>query len=231
MKSQFSELKVCSKCGIPKPPSCFHKSYGVPRPYCSECGNAQSAAYKIKNRDKIKAYEKKYREGNKDILIKRNALYRSENRDKVNEIARNSYKKHRDKYLQRSRVYQSANIDKVRAYERVYRREKRKNDILAALKVRLSNRCRDAFAYVGKKKNTKTEKLLGISVAGFKLYIEAKFKPGMSWENRSEWHIDHVIPLASARTEEDVFNLCHYLNLQPLWSTENIQKGCKIINV
>ena len=46
----------------------------------------------------------------------------------------------------------------------------------------------------------------------------------MTWENRSEWHVDHIIPLATAKTEEDVYRLNHYTNLQPLWAHENIRK-------
>ena len=51
----------------------------------------------------------------------------------------------------------------------------------------------------------------------------------MSWDNRNKWHIDHVIPLSSANTEEEVLNLCHYTNLQPLWVKENLEKSNKLI--
>jgi hypothetical protein len=37
----------------------------------------------------------------------------------------------------------------------------------------------------------------------------------MSWDNLGEWHIDHIIPLASANTEKEMIDLCHYTNLQP----------------
>jgi hypothetical protein len=35
--------------------------------------------------------------------------------------------------------------------------------------------------------------------------------------------------LSSAETEEEVYNLCHYTNLQPLWGEDNLKKGKKII--
>lgn len=35
------------------------------------------------------------------------------------------------------------------------------------------------------------------------------------------WDIDHIVPLSSAKTEEDVIRLSHFTNLQPLCSEVN----------
>ena len=51
----------------------------------------------------------------------------------------------------------------------------------------------------------------------------------MSWDNHGlyngqqcyGWDIDHIIPVSSANTEEDVIRLNHYTNLQPLCSHIN----------
>jgi hypothetical protein len=52
----------------------------------------------------------------------------------------------------------------------------------------------------------------------------------MNWDNWSQsgWHIDHIIPLASAKSEDELYKLSHYTNLQPLWWFENIAKSDKI---
>jgi hypothetical protein len=52
----------------------------------------------------------------------------------------------------------------------------------------------------------------------------------MSWENHGMygWHIDHIIPLASAKDEDEIYKLCHYTNLQPLWWFDNLSKGSKM---
>jgi hypothetical protein len=47
----------------------------------------------------------------------------------------------------------------------------------------------------------------------------------MSWENRAEWHIDHIVPLATAKCEEDVIKLNHFTNLRPLWAADNLKKN------
>ena len=61
--------------------------------------------------------------------------------------------------------------------------------------------------------------------------VEEQFVDGMSWDNYGiyGWHIDHIIPLSSAKTEEEIFKLCHYTNLQPLWAVDNLKKSNKLI--
>jgi hypothetical protein len=52
------------------------------------------------------------------------------------------------------------------------------------------------------------------------------FDVGMSWANRSEWHIDHIKPL-SLFAKEGVYdlNIINALsNLQPLWAKDNLEK-------
>ena len=62
-------------------------------------------------------------------------------------------------------------------------------------------------------------------------HLESQFTDGMSWENRSEWHIDHIRPVASFdfdSTDHPDFKKCWALNnLQPLWAADNIRKGAK----
>ena len=66
--------------------------------------------------------------------------------------------------------------------------------------------------------------------------LENKFEIWMNWENYGKyeignynvgWDLDHIIPISSAKTEEDIILLNHHTNLQPLCSKINrdIKKG------
>jgi hypothetical protein len=82
------------------------------------------------------------------------------------------------------------------------------------------------------KKNIKTMKYLGCSFEEFLNHIEKQFKPGMTWDNygRGGWHVDHIIPCNSFDLTQLQHRLAcfHFSNLQPLWESENIQKGDKV---
>lgn len=70
--------------------------------------------------------------------------------------------------------------------------------------------------------------MLGCDYGTLAAHLESKFTEGMDWSNRGKWHIDHVMPLASAKTEDELTALCHYTNLQPLWAYDNLSKGAKV---
>lgn len=80
------------------------------------------------------------------------------------------------------------------------------------------------------RKTHTSNQYLGADFDTVKLHLEPKFLPEMTWKNHGKiWHIDHIIPLASAKTEEELIKLFHYTNLQPLWARDNWSKGAKIL--
>lgn len=73
---------------------------------------------------------------------------------------------------------------------------------------------------------------IGYTTGELRKHIENQFKPGMNWENYTEWEIDHIIPKSafSYKSDQDAqFRQCWALkNLQPLWVAENHRKHSKI---
>lgn len=97
------------------------------------------------------------------------------------------------------------------------------------MKVHLRKSIGNTFKRKNLTKSNKTTEILGLSIEQFKQYIESQFKQGMSWENRGDWHIDHIIPISFAENEEEVIMLNHYTNLRPLWKVENLSKNDNIL--
>lgn len=100
--------------------------------------------------------------------------------------------------------------------------------LIKTLRSRLSN----AIKRQNASKNNKTINLLGCSIAFLREYLQNKFKEGMTWENHGEWHIDHIKPCAlfNLLDEEEQKKCFHYTNLQPMWASENLSKGCKFVD-
>ena len=153
-------------------------------------------------------------------------------------------KKNRQNRLATKKRYYEKNKDKIKIYARAYRertkehrnkqrRARRAIDPIYQMQTALRARCSDAFNRISLNKKTKTISLLGAEWTIIKSHIEAQFLVGMTWENygNATWHIDHIIPLASATTEIELIKLCHYKNLQPLWAMDNIKKGSKLFNI
>lgn len=123
--------------------------------------------------------------------------------------------------------YAIRNRQKIRERMKFYLRDRRKKDILFKLSLNIRALIRDSFKNKNIKKKTKSEKILGCSICDFKKHIESNFQLGMSWENRSEWHIDHIMPVCLAKNELHLIRLNHYSNLRPLYATENLKKSGK----
>ena len=121
--------------------------------------------------------------------------------------------------------YTKNNLEKVRTRRNKWFKKKINEDIL----FRLSRNLRNRIHKIIKNSNLKTDELIGVGLEEFKLYLESKFQKGMTWENYGDWHIDHIIPLSSGKNEHELYNLCHYTNLQPLWKLDNIKKSNKIL--
>ena len=134
-----------------------------------------------------------------------------------------------EKHNKRDAEYKKsvAGTDEVRAYHRRWQRNRRATDPLFALAHRLRNRLNGILREGGYKKNTKTADALGCSYKELLHHIESQFTKGMSWDKMDKIDIDHRLPLAAGKTEEEILALSHHRNIQPMWSEDNKSKGDK----
>jgi hypothetical protein len=94
----------------------------------------------------------------------------------------------------------------------------------------LRSRLRKAISNYRKATGQKTQKqartldLIGCTVPELLAHIESQFVESMSWDNRHEWDIDHIRPLAAFERPDDP-EAWQLSNLAPLWKPDNYAKG------
>ena len=108
--------------------------------------------------------------------------------------------------------------------------QRRQEDELFKLACNLRAYSGRAFKYIKEGKTKSTFAMLGCTLEELKQHIEAQWEEGMNWDNHSlkGWHVDHIVPLASANSKEEMEKLLHYTNLQPMWGIDNIRKGNRV---
>jgi hypothetical protein len=179
---------------------------------------------KLSKKERHIKHSKKYREANKDRLTDYSKAYREANKDKIKAQLKAYREANKDKIKAQLKAYREANRANINAHQI----KRRKEDALFKLKCTLRSHSSRAFKRIGLSKPTKTEHLLGCLWEEAKTHIESLFYEGMSWDNYGKWHIDHIVPIASATTLEEAIKLNHISNLQPLWAKDNLSKGSKL---
>lgn len=94
---------------------------------------------------------------------------------------------------------------------------------------KISNGILKSLRLNGFTKKSRTYKILGCSFDFFLNHISSQFTEGMSIEKLGkEIHLDHITPISSASTEEEIIRLNHWSNFQPLWAKDNLLKRDKL---
>jgi hypothetical protein len=249
---KIMENKVCKKCGIKKPLSEFHKKLDSYRNSCKECRKEETKKYRENNSEVIKEKKRIYYNLNKDEIneVRRTSdlykiriqkynkkssekrkIYYKENYERLSILKKDWREKNKEQLKQKRKEYYIKNKVKRREKNLMYVKKRFKEDFIFKLKARLRCRIYNYLKRKGYRKNCSSMSLIGIDKDGLRNHIENKFKEGMTWDNYGfyGWHIDHIIPLCSAKSEEELYKLFHYTNLQPLWWNENLSKSSKIL--
>ena len=191
---------------------------------CIACAKEWAASERKENPEYLEKQRKICRENNL-----RRYYEDEEYRQKINRDAAARWKvmyhteKGRSQAKKWQKKWKEANPDKVKSMRDAYRaKHAEKFSFIESFR-----------SCVKRLKNVKSGdykvKCLGYSRNEFFAHMEALFKPGMSWQNHGEWHIDHIKPVASFIREGNLdLKQVHALaNLQPLWASENMKKGAK----
>lgn len=224
-------MKKCTICESEKPYSEFHRQRGRRDGYgdwCKPCKSERKRQQYQANPHKARAYMAAYRAANPEKVAEAKKAARLKKLDEYKAKEARNYRKNRDKILAYSKEYRRKNWPMVLAKNTRYKRERLRADPL--YRMQYSMRCRifQAFRAQGYAKGGKTSKLLGCDWDELMQHMAAQFQHGMTLDNYGEWHVDHIIPVSSAKDADELTRLCHYSNLQPLWAADNLSKGSQM---
>ena len=186
--------------------------------------------------------DRKYREANKEKIKAYHKQWRDKNREKLNEQQRERYKENPQAFKESKERYVESHLEQVKESRARYKKEnrqkctdyqrnKRQTDPVYRFRssfIHLMSLYRKKKGYTG---NKGTWEIVGCDFDTFLEYIQSQFEDGMTLENYGHskgcWNIDHIVPICTAQTDEDIERLNHYTNLRPMWASENYQRPRK----
>ena len=134
-----------------------------------------------------------------------------------------------EQYTAKAAIWREANPEKVKAM-----RKKARLKILSTPEGKLNKTLKKHMSRcLSKTKETASQLKYSLpyTMKELRVHLERQFLTGMSWDNRSDWHIDHIIPLSSFKftsSSDPEFQAAWALsNLRPLWAKENQVKSKK----
>lgn len=140
---------------------------------------------------------------------------------------KSAYEKHKRENPKYRADYYQQNKEIYRERDKAWKKSKRDIDPIYRLMDTFRSRL---YKVLGQKRSKHTKDIFGCTLDELKAHLESQFEPWMSWDNwggrlvieqNASWDVDHIIPLSSAQSEEEIYKLNHYTNLRPLCSYVN----------
>lgn len=229
-------MRICTICKVSKNIVDF-PTYKNGYDYrCNICVKEYKKRWYQKNKKTIKIKQKEWYNTNQDKIKEKNKnrkhllsqchkRWYEKNKEKNKEYHRQWYKKNRKSIRKKPKrsEYQKKLINNE------YQRKRKNNDPIYKFKCNIRTAINNLLKNRNFIKKSRTFDIVGCSFEELKSYLESKWEPWMNWDNYGKysgeldygWDLDHIIPISSAKTEEEIIKLNHHSNLQPLCSYIN----------
>lgn len=242
--------RICRLCGEEKPLDEFRirGDSGKRRTECRECLGEYLKKYRQNHKSHIAELNKAYRETHREALTKYSKEYQSKHldkfrqynkkhrdnmtpgqRQKANAASRRYIERHKDnpEFIERRRAWARESSKRCRKNITAREEARKKVDPVFKLKKQIRNEIRNSFNKKGFVKSGHTEEIVGCSLDALyqHLCMTYEVRYGKKYDGSGDIHIDHIIPLAKARTKDDVIRLCRWDNLQLLAAKDNLLKN------
>lgn len=210
------------------------------------------AKYRIENAEKRRAYSRKYNKDNKEVIKIKRRIYREKHKEEFRERDKKYAEEHKEEIKTRYKEWAKEHAKQLAEYNKKYRmenaetiREKKKQyskehvkertqyylnkraiDPLFKLSTQVRGLIRISLKKKGYTKNSSTYEILGCDYETLMMHLKESWlrRYGKEWDGEP-YHVDHIIPLAVAKTEQEVLDLCYYKNLQMLTPHDNLVKN------
>ena len=199
--------------------------------------------YVENNREAIREHNRKYYNAHKEEICKKNRIKNGRRywgdevfAERTGWDISQAPSEHRyesgksEELLSKTREWRKRNSAHVTEYQKEYCKLKYHNDPLHHAVCRVRNTINLSFYRCGAKKSKKNVELTGMTSRELYEYLLKTFEEtyGYAWDHREPVHIDHIVPLCTATTTEEVEKLCHYTNLRLIKAKDNLKKGGKL---
>lgn len=182
---------------------------------------ANSREWTKSHPDKVKEIKKKWRDNNPDYYEKyiSDPMHREIKRSQARRYS------HTEKSIAYRKHYRQENKEQIKAYKT----DRMKEDPIFNLRIRVSKLVGITLRQRNYSKNTRTYKIIGLQYPELWAYLERTWLEnyGTKWNGES-YDIDHIRPLSSADTEQELFALWNWQNLQLLSHDDNMNKLDKL---
>ena len=221
-------IKQCSVCKRTLPVEQFYKHSrhkdGLTSE-CKECIKQKQKQYREDNTENIRAKKKKWQEENRTLMNQWSKDYVKRHPDRRKESLKRYYETHKENKQEYAKKHMDVHNKSCKKYN-----EKSRCDPVLKMKFRMRSLLYVAFKNSNTVKSKHTEEIIGLPATEFCNYLLETFKNiyGRDWDGKEEVNIDHIIPVSTAETEEDVIRLNHYSNLRLITKEDNLKKGTKI---
>ena len=216
--------RVCKICGETYPltaefwPRNKESKDGLRQP-CKKCKYEQDRLYREANAERCHARSREYYRTHKEQHHAYGKAWKETHKESVKESGRKFFQKHKEEIYAKYGKQNQAYIKQRKAVDPVFK---------LSLQIRVN--IYDAFKRRGCRKDSRCAEITGLSAPDLANYLVETFRNnyGREWDGVEAVHIDHIIPLATAESIDDVKRLCHYTNLQLLTAEDNLRKNAKL---
>lgn len=228
--------KICTKCKAEKDISEFYKrtrSKDGLSCWCKQCTAKKNKKYHELHPWKSTEHER--------ALARARYTRRTEEQKEKRKIQQREWqRKNKDKIAKYHKKYKDSHKKQIQEADKIYRKRNREkikraqlnrlhSDPKHKLKEQVRNMVRYAMKSKGHRKKSLTKDIVGCDLNFLCDYLFKTWEKnyGKPWDGEP-YHIDHIVPLATAHTEEEVLKLNHYTNLQLLTPEDNMAKSDKL---